>query len=403
MPHTELYDLLGVSTSASANELKKAYRKKAMKYHPDKNPDAEDKFKEITQAYEILSNDEKRRMYDQHGMEGLKEGRGEASGPGSIFEHLFGFGGGRGPRGPRRGEDTVQPFPVSLEDLYNGATRKIALRKRVLCPDCNGVGGKAGKGQTCTACDGHGVRVELRQIGMGMVQQMRRQCDKCNGTGEMWNPKDLCQTCHGKKISQERKILEVHVDKGMREGQKITFHGEGDQEPGIEPGDVVLVLQAKDHPLFQRKGNDLIMKKKIGLTEALCGFDFGITHLDGRVLHVKCPPGEVVAPDSIKIVKGEGFPEHRRIFDKGDLFILFEVDFSMPEELRSTEHLKKLEALLPKREKVDIPQDSEEVALQEPDPSRRIGESMTSGREAYEEDADDHGGHHGPGVQCASQ
>lgn len=114
---------------------------------------------------------------------------------------------------------------------------------------------------------------------------------------------------------------QVHVDKGMREGQKITFHGEGDQEPDIEPGDVVLVLRAKDHPVFERKGNDLIMKKKIGLTEALCGFEFPLKQLDGRILHVKCNPGEVIAPDSVKVIKEEGFPEHRRIFDKGDLFI----------------------------------------------------------------------------------
>lgn len=401
MPHTELYDLLGVSTSASDAELKKAYRKKAMKYHPDKNPEAGDKFKEITYAYEVLSNEEKRKLYDQHGLDGLKEGR-DSSAPSSLFEHLFGFGGGGRHRGPRRGEDTVQPFPVSLEDMYNGATRKIALRKRVLCSECNGEGGKAGKGKQCTACDGHGVRVELRQIGPGMVQQMRRPCDKCNASGEMWDPKDLCKTCDGKKILQERKVLEVHVDKGMREGQKITFRGEGHQEPGVEPGDVVLVLRAKDHPVFERKGRDLIMKKKIGLTEALCGFDFTIKQLDGRVLHVKCPPGEVIAPDSMKVIPEEGFPEHRRIFDKGDLFIVFDVDFSLPVHLRTPENLKKLEALLPKREKVEVAKDAEEVSMSEPDPNRRIGETGAGERQAYEEDAEDEGPA-GPGVQCASQ
>ena len=190
----------------------------------------------------------------------------------------------------------------------------------------------------------------------------------------------------------------------MREQQKITFRGEGDQEPGVEPGDVVLVLRAKEHPVFERHKTDLVMKKKIGLTEALCGFDFTVKHLDGRILHVKCPPGEVIAPDSVKVIKEEGFPMHRRIFDKGDLYISFDVDFSLPENLRTEEHLKKLEALLPPREKVTVPEDSEEVSLSEPDPSRPIGGSSGgSDRHAYDEDDEDEHHHGGLGVQCASQ
>jgi DnaJ family protein A protein 2 len=374
-----------------------------MKYHPDRNPDAGDKFKEISNAYEVLSKPETRSMYDKYGMEGLKEGRGQHGGGGDLFEHLFGFGGGRGRRaGPRRGEDTVQAFPVDMADLYNGATKKIALRKKVLCGDCDGRGGKADGAKTCMQCRGQGIRVELRQIGPGMVQQMQRPCDKCNQTGEIWNDSDICGTCKGKKFNNERKILEVHIDKGMRDGQKIKFAGEGDQEPGVEPGDVVLVLKCREHPVFIRKGTDLAMRKDINITEALCGCEFPVEHLDGRTLLVKCPPGRFIQPESLMLIKGEGFPMHRRIFDKGDLFIKFHVDFMFPHELSSPEHLLKLEALLPPREKHAIADDAEEAVLDEVPPNREIGDNAgVGGGDAYDEDEQGH--HPGGGVQCASQ
>eukprot|EP00045_Choanoeca_perplexa_P003311 m.29789 g.29789 ORF g.29789 m.29789 type:complete len:406 (-) comp11976_c0_seq1:45-1262(-) len=405
MPHTELYDLLGVSPNATEAEMKKAYRKKAMKYHPDKNPDAGEKFKEISSAYEILSDPEKRAVFDRHGMDGLKEGRGEGGGPQDIFEHLFG-GGGRRQRGPRKGEDTVQPLGVSMEDMYNGTTKRIALRKKVLCDGCEGRGGAEGAGRTCQACDGSGTRVQLRQIGIGMVQQVRTVCDRCNGTGEIWAKKDICAKCNGKKLSQERKILDVHIDKGMRNDQKVYFRGEGDQEPGVEPGDVVLVLQEKPHAVFKRRGKDLFMKQKISLVEALCGFTIHVKHLDGRVLAIKCEAGEVVKPDSLKVVKEEGFPEHRQIFSKGDLYIMFEVDFDFEDGFFTADKLKALEACLPARptrEAMEGQDNAEEVALVEPE--REIGQGQGAagvGSEAYEEDEGGHG-HGGPGVQCAHQ
>lgn len=401
MAHRELYDLLDVSPNATDADLKKAYRKKAMKYHPDRNPEAGDKFKEISNAYDILSNPEKREIYDKHGLEGLKEGRGAGGGPTDLFEHLFGFGGGGGRgrnHGPQRGEDTQEVFEVTLEDLYCGTTKKVAFRKKVLCATCKGTGGKNGKvGKRCNICDGRGVRLELRQVGPGMVQQIQRACDRCQGTGEIFDPKDLCDECKGKKINTERKILEVNVDKGMREGQKITFRGEGDQEPGVEAGDVVLVLKAKEHPIFERRGNDLIMKRTITITEALCGFKMAIEHLDKRVLLVTCNPGELIKPNDIKIIKGEGFPEHRQIFNKGDLYIVFQIDFTFPKEMLTAEHLMKLEALLPPRPAFVAPtaEHIDEVTLETA--SKPPGRETASGRgESYEEDDDQA---HGPGVR----
>ncbi|CAB1445398.1 unnamed protein product [Pleuronectes platessa] len=301
---TKLYDILGVSPSSTENELKKAYRKLAKEYHPDKNPNHGDKFKEISFAYEVLTNPEKKELYDRYGEQGLREGGGGGAGMDDIFSHIFGGGlfgfMGQGNRsrngGRRRGEDMVHPLKVTLEDVYNGKTTKLQLSKSVLCSTCNGQGGKTGAVQKCTTCRGRGMRIMIRQLAPGMVQQMQSVCTDCNGEGEVISEKDRCKKCEGKKVLKEVKILEVHVDKGMKHSQKITFGGEADQAPGVEPGDIVLVLQEKEHETYRRDGKDLFMNHKIGLVEALCGFQFMVKHLDGRQIVVKYPAGKVIEP-----------------------------------------------------------------------------------------------------------
>ncbi|KAL2093539.1 hypothetical protein ACEWY4_010851 [Coilia grayii] len=409
---TRLYDILGVSPSASENELKKAYRKLAKEYHPDKNPNAGDKFKEISFAYEVLSDPEKKELYDRYGEQGLREGGGGGAGMDDIFSHifgggLFGFMGGQGGPGRsrnggrRRGEDMVHPLRVSLDDLYNGKTTKLQLSKNVLCSACGGQGGKAGAVQKCTACRGRGVRVMIRQLAPGMVQQMQSVCSDCNGEGEVISEKDRCRECEGRRVVKEVKMLEVHVDKGMRHGQKITFSGEADQAPNTEPGDIVLILQETDHEDFRRDGNDLYVTRRIGLVEALCGFQLKLVHLDSRQILVKHPAGNVIEPGCVKVVKGEGMPHYRNPFEKGDLFIKFDVQF--PENgWISPEKLMELEDLLPEREKDEnITADAEEAELEDYDP----GQSSCGGhrREAYNDSSDEEGGPHGPGVQCAHQ
>lgn len=405
---TKLYDLLGVQPGATENELKKAYRKLAKEYHPDKNPNAGDKFKEISFAYEVLSNPEKKELYDRYGEQGLREGSGGGSGMDDIFSHifgggLFGFMGGqsRSRNGRRRGEDMMHPLKVTLEDLYNGKTTKLQLSKNVLCSSCSGQGGKSGAVQKCTACRGRGVRVMIRQLAPGMVQQMQSVCSDCNGEGEVINEKDRCKKCEGKKVIKEVKILEVHVDKGMKHGQRITFAGEADQAPGVEPGDIVLVLQEKEHESFQREGNDLHMTHKIGLVEALCGFQFMFKHLDSRQIVVKYPPGKVIEPGSVRVVRGEGMPQYRNPFEKGDLFIKFDVQFPENNWI-NPEKLTELEDLLPARpESSTIASEAEEVDLQEFDSTRGSGTGQR--REAYNDSSDEESSHHGPGVQCAHQ
>jgi len=228
---TGLYDILCVKPNATADELKKSYRKLALKHHPDKNPDQEsaDKFKQISHAYEILSDAQKREIYDKGGEQALKEGGGGEGGfssPMDIFDMFFGggMGGGGGRRTrERRGKDVIHQLGVTLEDLYNGSTRKLALQKNVICDKCEGRGGKKGAVEKCTTCKGSGHQVLINQFGAGMYQQIHATCRDCDGQGERINAKDLCKTCSGRKTVHERKILEVHIDKGMEDGQKNNF------------------------------------------------------------------------------------------------------------------------------------------------------------------------------------
>ena len=245
----------------------------------------------------MLSDPKKRDIYDRGGEQALKEGGMSESSFGSpmdIFEMFFGGGaGGRRGRRENKGKDVIHQLGVSLEDMYNGTTRKLALQKNVICDKCQGKGGKEGAYQRCTTCKGSGSQVILNQLGAGMYQQIHTSCRDCDGQGERINPKDMCKTCSGRKIIQERKILEVHIDKGMEDGQKITFYGEGDQSPGLEPGDIIIVLEEKEHSLFKRRDMDLFMKMEVNLTEALCGFKRTIKTLDNRTLVITSHPGKI--------------------------------------------------------------------------------------------------------------
>ncbi|XP_065331662.1 dnaJ homolog subfamily A member 2-like [Cloeon dipterum] len=410
MAEPDLYNILGVKKNANDSEIKKAYRKLAMEFHPDKNPEAGDHFKEISYAYEILSDKQKREVYDKYGLKGIQEGAHEhgGMGPDDIFSQIFGgglfgmpgMGGMRGGRRRARGEDTVHPLKVSLEDLYNGKTSKLQIHKSVICKSCDGRGG-TGQVQSCRGCRGCGRKVSFRQLGPGMTQQIQSICPDCSGEGEVMAEKDRCQVCRGKKIIKESKVIEAHVDKGMRDGQKITLRGEGDQMPGIEPGDVIILLQTKPHDKFQRSGDDLVMTHTISITEALCGFVLVVKHLDGRELLVRHPAGEVIKPGDLKGIKEEGMPQYKNPFEKGNLYIKFDVTFPS-NNFADEDKLKLLETLLPERPPEVIPSgEAEEVVLMDYDPFEK-SERGNRSTEAYDDDDDE--GHAGPGgIQCAHQ
>lgn len=233
-----------------------------------------------------------------------------------------------------------------------------------------------------------------------MARQIHARCPDCAGKGESFSDSDRCNECNGKRVTHEDKTFEVHVDKGMKHGQKVSFKGEGNQAVDCkESGDVVVVLVQQPHKFFERSGDNLIIVHTITLTEALCGFQFPIKHLDGRDLVLKSAAGEVVKKDSIKAIIGEGMPIHRNPFEKGNLYIRFNIEYPAKYEI-TPENLKKIEELLGPKTPFVMPvgEQVQEVNWFEYDPDN---DDESRRNDAY--DSDDDGPHRGAGVQCQTQ
>ena len=269
----KLYDVLGVAKNESPDAIKKAYRKLAVKNHPDKGGDPE-KFKEIQKAFDVLGDERKREIYDQYGEEGLENGGGGGGG-GDIFDVLSGRGGRRRQQGVKKGENMVHPLKVTLEQIYKGSARTLRLTRKVIDKD-KGV-------ETCSDCGGRGAKIQTIRMGP-MIQQVQKVCDTCGGNGTIYRQQKVQET------------LEVHIPKGAPDGHKLTFSEKADEIPDGEAGDVIFVCQEQPHAEFKRKGDDLYIERTLSLSEALCGFSMELTHLDGRKLLIKSGPGEVIAP-----------------------------------------------------------------------------------------------------------
>jgi DnaJ family protein A protein 2 len=378
---SKLYETLGVNKHADAKDIKRAYRKAAIQHHPDKGGD-EHMFKEINAAYEILSDPQKRARYDKFGLDGVGDDDGAGGGGGHSHDDLFSmfFGGSGRSRGPPRGEDVNHPLKVSLEDLYNGKTVKLAINRQVL----------VGEPTMCTSCDGQGIVLELRQIALGMVQQIQRKCSDCGGEG--WKA----------QRKMERKVLEVLIEKGMRHSQKIVFRGMADEKPNMEAGNINFIVQEKEHDTFKRKGADLLITKTLSLNEALCGFEWKLTHLDGRNLVIKSKQGEVILPETedgkpyVKIVPNEGMPSHGNPFVKGNLYVLFRVQFPKDGDL-TVNMIKPLKMVLPNPSTPVEVDDHDEVVHLEASNVHSFGKGgVTNHQSTYDSDEESEGA----GVQC---
>nr|XP_020653977.1 dnaJ homolog subfamily A member 1-like [Pogona vitticeps] len=402
---TGYYDLLGVKPCATVDEIKRAYRRLALRYHPDKNPSEGERFKQISQAYEVLSDPLKRSLYDRGGERAMKEGglgdRGGFGHPMDIFD-LF-FGGGvhhHGPRVDRRGKTAVHQLPVTLEDLYNGATRKLSIQKNVICQSCAGRGTREGVDTRCPKCHGSGVEVMVNQLGPNIVHHIQTMCSQCHGHGEWVRPLDRCLACNGRKFVREKKVLTVQLDRGMADRQKITFHQEGDQVPGFEPGDIVIILNQKPHPVFQRQGNDLVVRQEVPLVDALCGCKQAIHTLDNRRLLLCSQPGSIIKPGDVKCVPHEGMPVYRNPTQKGKLIIHFQVKFPEPGWLPAHQ-LRQFQSFFPHcEEAMATEDDAEEVELRDffsPQPDLGGGRRFPGGGPCHREDFEDPLRHN---VQC---
>ena len=311
MSKTKFYDLLGVSNDATPSQIKKGYRKMAMKEHPDKGGD-EEKFKEISKAYETLSDPKKKQIYDQYGEDGLKHQGIGFSQATDLFSMFFG---GSSPFGnmnqTSQKKDIIHPLKLTLEDLYKGKNIKIRItRRRVKYPPHIS---KNNALVYCKYCNGKGMVTVMQEIALGFMRQSSSPCTKCQGKGKYMKK--------GIEIYEEQKLLKIKVRKGMKNGEQLRFEGEADEEPGETSADLIFVIETQPHKKFKRKGNDLYTTKKIGLWKALLNKNIEIIHLDGIKFYVQYH--KIINNDHLLCVRNKGMNS------LGDLYIKFDIEFPL--------------------------------------------------------------------------
>ncbi|MBI5139558.1 molecular chaperone DnaJ [Candidatus Nomurabacteria bacterium] len=339
----DYYEILGVSKGASKDEIKKAFYKMAHKYHPDKKGGNETKFKEVNEAYQVLSDDAKRSKYDQFGSQYQNMGGGQGGGfegfdfsgfgngnvdfdfgnLNDIFSDFFtgGMGGGRE---SRRGRDISTEVQISFSDAIFGTNRKILITKVSNCLTCSGSGAKTGSGMiTCKKCNGQGKIHEAKRSFLGVISSTKI-CEECHGAGEV--PKEACEKCKGKGVMRREEEISIVIPMGIRDGEMIRMTGHGEAIPRGTAGDLYIKINVAPHGVFKRDGSDLVMNLNLNLSEALLGTKHTIETLDGNI-EVTIPEG--VSINEILRVKGKGVPVAKG--KRGDLLI--KLNIKLPNKL----------------------------------------------------------------------
>lgn len=358
MSKRDFYEILEVSKSASAEEIKKAYRQKAIQYHPDKNPGdkaAEEKFKEAAEAYEVLSDPQKRQRYDQFGHAGVGSsaagGSGGFSGGGMSMDDIFsafgdifgghfgGFGGGfsgfggsqsRGGQRVRRGSDLRVKVKLTLAEIATGVEKKIKVKKAVMCSYCNGTGAESGSAsETCGTCHGTGRVTRVQQTILGQMQTAS-ECPTCHGEGKII--KNKCSHCNGEGTTREEEVISINIPAGVMEGMQLSVSGKGNAAPrGGVNGDLLVLIEEEHHPELIRDENDLIYNLLISVPTATLGGSVEVPTVDGKV-KVSIAPG--TQPGKVLRLRGKGLPSVNR-YGTGDLLV--NVGVYIPENLNREE------------------------------------------------------------------
>ena len=359
-----LYDRLGVPSSADESEIKKAYKKAALKWHPDKNPnnkeEANKKFQEISEAFDVLSDSSKRSSYDNFGMDGINDNGGPNINPEDIFSQFFGsgspfgggpFGGGGNPfqanfnfgNGPQRQqkEDINITLQVDLKSIFNEKIVKIEFNRKVYCKDCDGTGNKNKVSPKCKHCDGKGQTIRIIQMGP-MISQQIQTCPHCKGTGKLNNKKeDICPKCNGKSFNMEKIEIPLPLKNGLNNGHKICLEGEGHYFKDHKT-DLFINIKVNEDKMFKRINNDLVTIVNLELYQAVFGFNKLITHMDGKIINISST--EQTKHGSFKRIKGKGMI-NLQDGTKGDLIIKFKIKYPSINDM-SEDEIKTIKNIL---------------------------------------------------------
>lgn len=401
--NTDLYKVLGVSKDADQSAIKKNYRKMALKYHPDRNKDNKDenekKFKEISRAYEILSDENKRKMYDTFGMDAVNNGAGNmGDNPFDLFGNIFSQSNGfenmfnMGSRSQQSNRNRNRKSPnlkknldVTLEDIYCKRNLNLVFEKTIKCRKCKGTGAKdSGSIKKCSTCDGTGITISIKTFGPGMISQSQSTCNLCRGTGKIISAK--CDKCLGTKYESIKKKINIKLDHGNIHNDKLVVHNEAHEDVDCDLcGDLILHLNVKEHKNYKRIGNNLHITKSINLVDALCGCELTFTHLDNRKLLVKT--GDIINPSMKKKINGEGF-------NGGDFVISFDIMF--PKSL-SKERKEYISKLLPINKKQQVDYSDFELKMLE-NHNEILEEEYKSEENNYQNEDED-----SPNIGCATQ